>query len=52
MARYRRSLTVETDLRWRAHRLFLLLRRRLMSRIERFAPSVAMRMRLLRAHHA
>ncbi|HEY4191846.1 MAG TPA: NAD(P)/FAD-dependent oxidoreductase [Mesorhizobium sp.] len=52
MARYRRSLTVETDLRWRAHRMLQLSRRRLMSGIERYTPSVATRLRMLRARHA
>jgi 2-polyprenyl-6-methoxyphenol hydroxylase-like FAD-dependent oxidoreductase len=52
MARYRRSLTVETNLRWRLHRLLLLSRRRVMAGIERYTPSLASRLRLLRAHHA
>jgi 2-polyprenyl-6-methoxyphenol hydroxylase-like FAD-dependent oxidoreductase len=52
MARYRRSLTVETDLRWRTHRLLQLSRRRVMSGIERYTPSVATRLRMLRAHLA
>ena len=52
MARYRRSLTVETDLRWRTHRLLQLARRRVMSGIDRYTPALALRLRMLRAHHA
>lgn len=48
LAEYRRSLTVATDLRWRAHRLMLLSRRRLVDSIDRNAPTVGATLRLLR----
>jgi 2-polyprenyl-6-methoxyphenol hydroxylase-like FAD-dependent oxidoreductase len=49
MAEYRRSLTVATDLRWKAHRLMLLSRRRLVDSIDRNAPAVSATLRHLRS---
>ena len=48
LAEYRRSLTVATDLRWRAHRLMLLSRRRVVDSIDRNVPAVGATLRLLR----
>jgi 2-polyprenyl-6-methoxyphenol hydroxylase-like FAD-dependent oxidoreductase len=52
LAEYRRSLTVATDLRWRAHRLMLLSRRRVVDSIDRNAPAVGATLRLLRSRAA
>jgi hypothetical protein len=52
LAEYRRSLTVATDLRWRAHRLMLLSRRRLVDSIDRNAPALGATLRLLRSRAA
>ncbi len=52
LARYRRSLTVETDWRWRAHRMMLLSRRRLVDGMDRYIPSLAARLRMLRRQAA
>jgi 2-polyprenyl-6-methoxyphenol hydroxylase-like FAD-dependent oxidoreductase len=48
MAEYRRNLTVATDLRWRAHRLMLLSRRRLVDSLDRNAPALGATLRHLR----
>jgi len=46
-ARYRRSLTVDTSPAWRARRLLLVWRRRILDRLDRLAPSAGARLRTL-----
>jgi 2-polyprenyl-6-methoxyphenol hydroxylase-like FAD-dependent oxidoreductase len=48
LADYRRNLTVETDWRWRARRMMLLSRRRMVSGIDRHAPALGAALRMLR----
>lgn len=45
MADFRRSLTIDTDLRWRAHRQLHFSRRRVMQKISNFSPAFAARLR-------
>ncbi|MER9407497.1 FAD-dependent monooxygenase [Mesorhizobium caraganae] len=45
MADFRRSLTIDTDLRWRARRQLHFSRRRVMQRISNFSPAFAARLR-------
>ena len=46
-AKYRRSLTVDTGLAWRARRLLLVWRRRLVDRLGRLSPGMVARLRTL-----
>lgn len=48
MARYRRNLTIETNLRWRARRLMSFSKRRTISSLERYVPSLAAALRNVR----
>ena len=48
LADYRRNLTIETDWRWRARRLMLLSRRRLVNRIDLYTPALGATLRMLR----
>jgi hypothetical protein len=48
LADYRRNLTVETDWRWRARRMMLLSRRRMVSGIDRHVPALGAALRMLR----
>ncbi|MER8429693.1 FAD-dependent oxidoreductase [Mesorhizobium caraganae] len=45
MADFRRSLTIDTDLRWRARRQLHFSRRRVMQKISNFSPAFAARLR-------
>ena len=45
MADFRRSLTIDTDLRWRARRQLHFSRRRVMQQISNFSPAFAARLR-------
>ncbi|MBA1138838.1 FAD-dependent oxidoreductase [Mesorhizobium neociceri] len=45
MADFRRSLTIDTDLRWRARRQLHFSRRRVMQRIDALSPAFAARLR-------
>jgi 2-polyprenyl-6-methoxyphenol hydroxylase-like FAD-dependent oxidoreductase len=49
-ADYRRNLTIETTLPWRAHRRILYARRGVMEGIERLSPSLAHTIRAARSH--
>ena len=48
MADFRRSLTIDTDLRWRARRQLHFSRRRVMQKISNFSPAFAARLRSFR----
>lgn len=48
MADFRRSLTIDTDLRWRARRQLHFSRRRVMQRIDALSPAFAARLRSFR----
>jgi 2-polyprenyl-6-methoxyphenol hydroxylase-like FAD-dependent oxidoreductase len=50
IADYRRNLTIETTLPWRAHRRMLYTRRGVMEGIERLSPSLARTIRAARPH--
>jgi hypothetical protein len=52
LAEYRRSLTVATDLRWRARRLMQLSRRRLVNGIDSHAPALVATLKRLHGHAA
>jgi 2-polyprenyl-6-methoxyphenol hydroxylase-like FAD-dependent oxidoreductase len=52
LADYRRNLTIETDWRWRARRLMLLSRRRLVNRIDLCTPALGATLRSLRGRQA
>ena len=52
LANYRRSLTVETGLRWSTHRRMEIFRRRAIHQVERLSPGFVARARALRAGHA
>jgi 2-polyprenyl-6-methoxyphenol hydroxylase-like FAD-dependent oxidoreductase len=52
MADYRRDLTTGTDWRWRAHRLMLLSRRRVVNGIDVYTPALGATLRMLRGHQA
>jgi 2-polyprenyl-6-methoxyphenol hydroxylase-like FAD-dependent oxidoreductase len=52
LADYRRNLTIETDWRWRARRLMLLSRRRLVNRIDLYTPALGATLRSLRGRQA
>ena len=45
LANFRRSLTIDTDLRWRARRQVHFSRRRILHEIDKFSPSFAARLR-------
>lgn len=51
-AKYRRSLTVDTGLAWRARRLLLVWRRRMLDRLGRLSPTAIARLRKLTHHPA
>lgn len=48
LAHFRRSLTIDTDLRWRARRQIHFSRRRIMHEIDNLSPAFASRLRNLR----
>jgi hypothetical protein len=45
MAEFRRNLTIDTDLRWRAYRQLHFSRRRVMQKINNLSPAFAARLR-------
>ena len=52
LANYRRSLTIETGLRWSAHRRMQLIRRRAIHQVGRLSPGLVARARALHAGRA
>ncbi|MDR3473092.1 MAG: NAD(P)/FAD-dependent oxidoreductase [Devosia sp.] len=52
LAHYRRSLTIDTSLGWRAHRQMAYARRRVLGALDRVSPGLVSRLRSLRARAA
>lgn len=52
LANFRRSLTIDTDLRWRARRQVHFSQRRILHEIDKLSPGFAARLRGLRRHTA